>query len=95
MVKIATKGHSTIKMYGGNQGQSNHTNSTENGQSSSNDSLKNDNTPNTPTKSNNVMMSIEQEKQSGQISPINNITSTISKGINLFADSTVATCFFR
>ena len=109
MLKLANKGHSIIKMYGGNQIQSTpNTSSTtltttlttsstvENNQLIP-DSIKNDNTPHTPIKgsNNDNNNNSDQEKLGGQISPINNVTNTISKGIHLFADSTVATCFFR
>lgn len=74
-MKLATKGHSVIKMLGSQSSNSN----------SEVSEAKSD-TPSTPPQG--------IETTSGRISPTNQ-TATILKGINLFADSAIATCFFR
>ncbi len=74
MVKLAQKGHSVIKMYGG-QGLN---------QSSSESILP----PTTPPRDSEPSKS----ENSGRVSPGN---TPSAKGIHLFADSSVATCFFR
>lgn len=76
MVKLATKGHSVIKMMGSISTNNNSAEGPEN---------KSD-APSTPPR--------EEDTPSGRISPTNQ-TATILKGINLYADSSVATCFFR
>ena len=72
MVKLATKGHSVVKMLGS--------------QPSTGDGEAKCETPSTPPRS--------EVESSGRISPTNQSTGVL-KGVNLFADSSVATCFFR
>jgi WD40 repeat protein len=76
MVKLATKGHSVIKMFGSQPSVS-----TVDGGETKGD------TPSTPPRS--------EVESSGRMSPTNQSAGGILKGVNLFADSSVATCFFR